>query len=173
MATFVVAQALAKQGRNPVCIHPSWSPYWDGALHVRRYPVSDLPSLHLYDDLLHTLTPGQPVIIDQFSRLHWDTVASHAEREDVAREADRMLLAVALHRMSPVIVFIRRRTRDIVRMSVDDLRSDGALEYNTDALVMVDPHRETATADLLVVKHRNGPTGLRTGAPWPVLPRTV
>jgi hypothetical protein len=170
---FVVAQALAKQGRNPVCIHPSWSPYWDGALRVRRYPVDDLPGLQVYENLMRTIEPGQPVIIDQFSRLHWDTATSHADREDVAREAGRKLLSIALRKKSPVITFIRRKTRDIVRMSVEDLRSDGALEYDTDVLVMVDPHPETATADLLVVKHRDGPTGLRTGVPWPVLPRTI
>lgn len=170
---FVVAQTLARQGRSPLCIYPSWSPYWDGTLQVRRYHPNDLPGLELYKDLMATVKPGQPVIIDQFSRLHWDTVTSHADREDVAREAGQELLGVAAHHKCPVIVFLRRKTRGVVRMSLDDLRSDGALEYDADSLVMVDPRPDTATADLLVAKNRYGPTGLRADMPWPVLPRTV
>jgi replicative DNA helicase len=58
-------------------------------------------------------------------------------------------------------------------MSGDDLRSDGALEYHADAVLMVDPHPKNETADFLVLKHRNGPTGAFPGVHWPNLPRTA
>lgn len=172
---FVITQALAKQGLHPLCINPSWSPYWDGALTVHRFdtPPEAGPTPYEHYKRWANGGPHRAVVIDGFSRLHWDAASSHDGREEVATDAGRGMLRLSRKLSGLVVVFLRRRTRDVVRMSVDDLRSDGALEYDTDALVMVDPHPATATADLLVVKHRNGPTGLRTGVPWPVLPRTV
>jgi replicative DNA helicase len=113
------------------------------------------------------------VVIDQFSRMHWDEVNSHAAREEVVTQASQELHWLARAIEAPVIVFVRRKTRDVVQMSAQDLRSDGALVYDAEALVMIDPRTETATADLLVVKHRSGPTGPRLGVPWPPLPRTI
>jgi hypothetical protein len=172
---FVIAQALARQGARPLCLYPSWSPYWDGALDVHR--VADITQAGpvLYESFGERAQADGTgaIVIDQFSRLHWDAADSHAAREDIIGKASRDLHFLAKTLAVPVVVFIRRRTRDVVRMSVDDLRSDGALEYEAEALMMVDPHPETATADVLVVKHRNGPTGLRTALAWPVLPRTV
>lgn len=172
---FVITQSLARQGVRPLCLYPSWSPYWDGALDVHR--VEDIAAAGPvpYADFGARAQAGDNgvVVIDQFSRLHWDAVTSHAAREDVATEASHDLLRMAKKIDRPAIVFTRRQSRNVARMSVDDLRSDGALEYDAQTLVMVDPHPETATADLLVVKHRNGPTGLLEGVSWPVLPRTV
>lgn len=169
---FVIAQSLAKQGASPLCVFPSWSPYWDGALDVDRRPaLGPVP----FDAITARAKPHQPVIIDQFSRLYWDpdTVVGHAGREDIAQEAGRRLLAMSSKTSGVVLTFVRRKTRDVVRMSPDDLRSDGALEYDADAVIMVDPNPSLGTADLLVVKNRNGPTGLMPDKPWPALPRTV
>lgn len=167
---FVIAQALAKQGASPLCLYPSWSPYWDGALDVDRRPaLGPVP----FDAILGRANPNQPAIIDQFSRLYWEDGLGHVGREDIVREAGRKLLTLSTKTSGPIVVFLRRRTRDVGRMSSDDLRSDGALEYDADAVVMVDPDASTETADLLVVKNRNGPTGYMEDKPWPVLPRTV
>jgi hypothetical protein len=169
---FVIAQAFAKQGAAPLCIYPSWSPYWDGSLDVRRLEeeaVSPVP----YDRFRTAAGPHQPILIDQFSRLYWDVSRSHASREEVVELAGRDMHSLSQQVSAPVVVFVRRRTRDVVQMSGNDLRSDGALEYEADAVVMIDPHPATSTADMLVVKHQNGPTGLFAGVPWPVLPRTV
>ena len=168
---FVVAQAFARQGHNPLCVNPGWSPYWDGALDVYRLEGSGGPID--YDKVQARTRAHQPVVVDQFSQLHYDVVKSHVEREDIVTEAGRKLHDLARKMGSPVVVFTRRRTRDVVRMSVDDLRSDGALEYHADALLMVDPHPKRETADLLVLKHRNGPTGAFPGVHWPNLPRTA
>ncbi|GAA2930856.1 MULTISPECIES: DnaB-like helicase C-terminal domain-containing protein [Streptomyces] len=169
---FVIAQALAKQGQRPLCVNPGWSPYWDGTLDVWR--LLD-PSQGVNYEALGQRARGchQAVIVDQFSRMHWDMIDSHAAREEVVTQASQDLHRMAKAISSPVIVCLRRKSRDIVQMCEQDLRSDGALVYDAEALVMVDPHSETATADLLVVKHRSGPTGPQHGAPWPVLPRTI
>jgi len=164
---FVVAQSFAKQGHNPLCVNPGWSPYWDGALGVLRDGPLD------YDWIGTVAWSGQPIIVDQFSQLHWDTVKGHAARETVVEEAGRKLHNLSRKTNAPVIVFTRRRTKDVVKMSGDDLRSDGALEYHADIVLMVDPHPRKDAADLLVVKHRNGPTGLFPGVHWPDLPRTA
>lgn len=170
---FVVAQAFARQGRTPLCVNPGWSPYWDGVLAVHRLegpvrrPVID------YDTVTAFAGQGQPVLVDQFDRLHWDTADGHADRETVASAAGRSLHALARKTGAPVVVFVKRRTRGIVQMSGDDLRSDGALEDAVDVVLMVDPHPKTETADLLVLKHASGPTGAFPGVHWPALPRTA
>lgn len=169
--SFVVAQSFAKQGHNPLCVNPGWSPYWDGALDVLRLESAGGPID--YDVVKQRTGGSQPVIIDQFSQLHWDTAKGHAAREQVVADVGRALHWLAWERQSPVVVFTRRRTKDVIRMSVDDLRSDGALEYHVDALLMVDPYPKKATADILVGKHRNGPTGHFPGVDWPDLPRTA
>lgn len=170
---FVVAQAFAKQGHTPLCVNPGWSPYWDGALAVHRLEGTPNRPVVDYGTVKAFTGAQQPVLIDQFDRLHWDTAKSHADREDVVSEAGRALHWLSWERQSPVIVFVKRRTRGIDRMSGDDLRSDGALEAAADAVLMVDPHPKTETADLLVLKHASGPTGAFPGVHWPALPRTA
>lgn len=170
---FVVAQAFAKQGRNPLCVNPGWSPYWDGALAVHRLEGPPRSAVIDYDTVTAFAGQGQPVIVDQFHLLHWDTGRGHAAREPVVEEAGRQLLALSRKKSAPVVVFTRRRTKDVVRMSGDDLRSDGALEYHADVVLMVDPHPRRDTADFLITKHRNGPRGAFPGVHWPDLPRTA
>lgn len=168
---FVIAQALAKQGRIPLCVNPGWSPYWDGVLDVYRLEAAAGPINY---GVVEARTDGyQPVLIDQFSKLHWDVAKSHADRADVVSDVGRHLHWLAGERQSPVVVFTRRRSKDVVKMSGDDLRSDVALEPHADVVLMVDPHPRRDTADLLVLKHRNGPTGLFPGVHWPDLPRTA
>ena len=171
--TFVVAQAFARQGHVPLCVNPGWSPYWDGVLAVHRLEGAPNRPVVDYDTVTAFAGQGQPVVVDQFDKLHWDTVKGHAPREEVVEGAGRKLHSLARKTCAPVVVFAKRRTRDVVRMSGDDLRSDGALEYHADAVVMVDPHPKNETADLLVLKHRTGPTGAFPGVHWPNLPRTA
>ena len=168
---FVVAQAFARQGHNPLCVNPGWSPYWDGALDVHRLESSGGPID--YDRVTALARQGQPVIVDQFSQLHYDVVKTHVEREEVVVQAGRKLHSLARTTGAPVIVFTRRRTRGVVQMSGHDLRSDGGLEYLAEAVLLVEPHPRKETADLLVLKHRSGPTGAFPGVHWPNLPRTA
>lgn len=56
------------------------------------------------------------------------------------------------------------RVRDLVPLALVDVLP---------ALLVVFGYEDTETADLLVVKHRGGPTGARPAVPWPALPRTV
>lgn len=168
---FVVAQSFARQGRNPLCVNPGWSPYWDGALDVLRFEGSGDPVD--YDKVTELAGQGQPVVVDQFSQLHYDVVKTHAEREGVVTEAGRKLHVLARTTGAPVVVFTRRRTRGVDRMSAHDLRSDGALEHHADVLLMVDPHPRRDTADLVVIKNGSGPTGAFPGLHWPNLPRTA
>lgn len=170
---FVVAQAFAKQGRTPLCVNPGWSPYWDGVLAVHRLEGAPTRPVVDYDTVKAFTGAQQPVIVDQFDKLHWDTAKGHADREGVVWEAGHALHWLSWERQSPVVVFVKRRTRDVVRMSEDDLRSDAALGRAADTVLMVDPHPKTETADLLVLKHRTGPTGAFPGVHWPVLPRTA
>lgn len=171
--TFVVAQAFARQGHAPLCVNPGWSPYWDGALAVHRLEGAPNQPVVDYATVTAFAGQGQPVIVDQFHRLHWDIAKSHADREDVIAEAGRKLNSLAAKTHAPVVVFTHRRTKNVVKMSGDDLRSDGALEYVATAFLMVDPHPKTETADFLMLKNRNGPTGAFPGVHWPVLPRTA
>lgn len=170
---FVVAQSFAKQGHAPLCVNPGWSPYWDGALPVHRLEGAPRGAAVDYDTVTAFAGQGQPVLVDQFDLLHWDTAKGHADREPIVEEAGRQLLALSRKKAAPVVVFTRRRTKDVERMSGDDLRSTGALEYHADTVLMVDPHPRRDTADFLILKHRNGPTGAFPGVHWPDLPRTA
>ena len=165
---FHIAQCAAKNGANPLCMFPSWSPHWDGTLTVRR--THELSQDIDYTSLVSEGAETGMVILDQFSRLHWGNVTSHDEREDVACRAGIQLLNLSRLAEIPVLVIVRRKKTP--HMTISDLRSDGALEYDCDALVMVDPDHTTGTATLNVVKNRRGPTGTAT-VEWEALPRTV
>lgn len=168
---FHIAQAAAKHGVNPLCLYPSWSPYWDGTLNVRRRDPDDLPEAVDYENIATKGDGTGMVIVDQFSRLHWGSVTTHAAREEVVSEAGRQLLTLALQADIPVLALLRRRKGP--NMSVDDLRSDGALEYDSDVIAMADPDYTTGKATLHVIKDRSGPAPTTAVVDWPVLPRTI
>jgi hypothetical protein len=165
---FHIAQRAAKSGANPLCLFPSWSPHWDGTLNVHR--TSQLPDEVDYRRLIAENSGTGMVIVDQFSRLHWGRATTHEAREEIAKQAGMDLLTLAGRASLPVLVLLRRKKG--AEMSSYDLRSDGALEYDSDVLAMVDPDYQTATATLKVVKSRYGPTGTEV-VDWPVLPRTI
>lgn len=169
---FHLAQAAAKHGARPLCVFPSWSPYWDGTLNVRRQDPAELTQAVDYKSLATKGDGTGLVIVDQFSRLHWDSVTTHVDREDIVATAGRELLALALHVGIPVLVLVRRKGKG-PDMSVADLRSDGALEYDSDIFAMADPDHTTGTAALHVIKDRSGPSPTTTVVDWPLLPRTV
>ncbi|WP_411082914.1 hypothetical protein [Streptomyces sp. cmx-18-6] len=164
---FHIAQAAARSGANPLCLHPGWSPHWDGALRVRR--TAELPAEVAYRDLAVRGGEVGMVLVDQFSRLHWGSVTGHHEREDVVGAAGRELLELALKASLPVLVLVRSRKGG--PLDFEALRSDGALEYDCDVFAMADPDHRTATARLRVAKSRFGPAETTTVA-WEVLPRT-
>lgn len=163
---FHIAQRAAKSGANPLCVFPSWSPHWDGTLNVHRAAV--LPDEVDYENLVDKGSGTGMVIIDQFSRLHWGTAASHDAREDVVERASHELLALALRASLPVLVILRRTKN--AGLDLRDQRSDGALEYGCDVFALVDPEYRAATATLNVAKSRFGPTEVTT-VDWEVLPR--
>jgi hypothetical protein len=165
---FHIAQAAAKQAANPLCLFPSWSPHWDGTLNVSR--DAELPDTVDYTSLAVKGGRYGMVIVDQFSRLHWHSVSSHAQREEVVSCAGKDILELSRKASIPVLVVLRRKKDS--QLTIGDLRSDGALEYDADVVAMVDPDHRTASATLRVAKSRYGPTGT-WNVEWPVLPRTV
>ncbi|MGW6258621.1 replicative DNA helicase [Streptomyces sp. NPDC055085] len=115
------------------------------------------------------------VVIDYLQLLGAGTSRRHENRQQEVSELSRgiKLLAKELHVPVVVLAQLNRGSeqRQDKKPQLSDLRESGSLEQDADMVILV--HREDAydkesprsgEADLMVVKHRNGPTATITVA---------
>ena len=84
-------------------------------------------------------------------------------REQEVSEVSRSLKALAKELNVPVIAGAQLNraieTRAEKKPTLADLRESGAIEQDADAVLFLSPTNEKGATDLIIAKHRQGPTG--------------
>ncbi|MGW8863343.1 replicative DNA helicase [[Kitasatospora] papulosa] len=152
---------------------------------ARRLPaVSDAP-LYIQDDTYATFTDLRAhcrrlraqsdirlIVVDALHLLNYGTRQLSSRYEEIS-EISRCLKLLATELEVPVVAIstLNRGPEQRIdrRPAISDLRDSGAIEDNADLIILI--HREDAyekdspragEADLIVAKHRNGPTATIT-----------
>ncbi|WP_459250093.1 replicative DNA helicase [Streptomyces youssoufiensis] len=143
-------------------------------LYIQDDAFSTLTDLRAQSRRLHTQRGIQLIVVDSLHLLTYGTRPFASRYEEIS-EISRCLKLLAKELELPIVAVSQLNRgpehRSDRKPQLSDLRDSGALEDNADLVILM--HREDAyekdspragEADLIVAKHRNGPTATITVA---------
>lgn len=132
-----------------------------GAMHVDDTPRCTLADL---DAQLRTLQPD--VLMVDYLQLMQPVKSSGSREQDVAAMSRGLKLLAKTHRCVVIVAAQLNRqstSRSDPKPRLTDLRESGSIEQDADVVILIhrDPDDDLhgTVAELIVAKHRNGPTG--------------
>lgn len=145
-------------------------------LSAARIYVDDTPALAVFDirsriRRMANISKCDLVIVDYLQLVAGSPDTARASREQEISEVSRMLKAIAKEFSVPVLALSQlnraAELRKDKRPELADLRESGAIEQDADLIIFIyrdeyyNPDtQDKGIAELLVKKHRNGPTGV-------------
>lgn len=143
-------------------------------IYIQDGSYSNLHDLRAHCRYLHATKNVQLIIVDAVHLLTYGTRPLSSRYEEIS-EIARCLKLLAKELQIPIVAISTLNRSPEQRMDrkpmINDLRDSGALEDNADLIILL--HREDAyekdspragEADLIVAKHRHGPTAVITVA---------